>query len=286
MLATVFVPSLSNFGNQLTRNVGKMNDRGVDFNVNGTVIRNKNFSWDIGFNFAYNQFKITNLSVSQDSLAKVASNIAVGGISGGTGNTIQVLSVGYSPYSFHVFQQVYGSNGKPIEGLYVDQDRNGTITQPNDLIFYKTPYAPFTFGFTTGINYKKWSLNTVLRANVGNYVYNNVASGRAVVRNVLNPTNFLSNAPSSILNTYFNNNQYFSSYYMENASFLKMDNIGIAYDVGYLSKNAYHLNLSLNCQNVFTITKYTGSDPEIYGGIDNVIYPRPIIFTLGASLTF
>ncbi|HVX26683.1 MAG TPA: SusC/RagA family TonB-linked outer membrane protein [Parafilimonas sp.] len=286
LLASVFVPALTNFGNKLTRNVGNMTDKGVDFNINGTVIRNKNFSWDVGFNFAYNEFKITNLSVSQDSLAKAASNIAVGGIAGGTGNTIQVLSVGYNPYTFYVLQQVLGSNGKPIEGLYVDQDRNGTITQPNDLILYKSPYAPFTFGFTTAINYKKWSLNTVLRASVGNYVYNNVASNTAVVRNVLNPVGFLQNAPSSLLNTYFYNNQFFSSYYVENASFLKMDNLGIAYDAGYLSKHSYHLNLSLNCQNVFTVTKYSGSDPEIYGGIDNVIYPRPRVFTLGASITF
>ncbi len=286
LLASVYVPALTNFGNRLTRNVGNMTDEGVDFNINGTVISNKNFSWDVGFNVAYNQFKITNLSVTQDSLAKAASDIAVGGIAGGTGNTIQILSVGYSPYTFYVLQQIYGKNGKPIEGLYVDQDRNGTITQPNDLIKYKSPYAPFTFGFTTSFSYKKWSLTTVLRASVGNYVYNNVASNLAVLRNVLNPTNFLGNAPSSILNTYFQNSQYFSSYFVENASFLKMDNLGLTYDVGYLSKHSYNLRISANCQNVFTVTKYTGSDPEIYGGIDNVIYPRPRIFTLGANLNF
>ncbi|MEP6683809.1 MAG: SusC/RagA family TonB-linked outer membrane protein [Parafilimonas sp.] len=286
LLASVYVPALTNFGNKLTRNVGNMTDKGVDFNINASVIRNKDFSWDVGFNFAYNEFKITNLSVIQDSLAKAASDIAVGGIQGGTGNTIQVLSVGYSPYTFYVLQQINGTNGKPIEGLYVDQDRNGTITQPNDLIRYKSPNAPFTFGFTTSVSYKKWSLNTVLRASVGNYVYNNVASNLAVTRNVLNPTNFLANAPSSVTNTYFNNNQYFSSYFVENGSFLKMDNLGAVYDVGYLSKHSYNLRVSLNCQNVFTVTKYSGSDPELNGGIDNVIYPRPRVFTLGANLTF
>jgi len=284
LLATVFVPTLTNFGNQLTRNVGNMTDEGVELSLNALAIKTKKFSWDIGFNVAYNKFTITNLTVSQDSLAKLV-NYAVGGISGGTGNTIQAQSVGYSPYSFYVLQQIYTTNGKPIEGAYVDQNRDGIINQ-SDLVHYKSPFAPLTFGFTTSFTYEKWSLSTVLRANVGNYMYNNVASNQAVLRNVLNPVGFLQNSPSSILNTNFYNNQFFSSYYVENASFLKMDNLGISYNVGPLSKNTYNLRLSLNCQNVFVVTKYTGSDPEIYGGIDNVLYPRPRTFTLGANLSF
>jgi TonB-dependent starch-binding outer membrane protein SusC len=284
LLATVYVPDLTNFGNQLTRNVGNMTDEGVDFNINVGAIKTQNVSWDISFNASYNKFTITNLSVSQDSLAKVNSGLAVGGISGGTGNTIQEHSVGYSPFSFYVLQQVYNTDGKPIEGLYVDQNRDGIING-SDFIHYKSPFAPFTFGFSTSLTYKKWSISTVLRASVGNYMYNNAASNLAVIRNVLNPVGFLQNAPSSILNTGFYNNQFFSSYYVENASFLKMDNLGLSYNAGYLGKEKYHLSLSLNCQNVFTVTKYTGSDPEIYGGIDNVLYPRPRIFTLGANLT-
>ena len=284
LLATVFIPTLTNFGNQVTRNVGNMTDEGVDFVINATPIVNKNFTWDIGFNVAYNKFNITNLTVSKDSLAKFV-NYNVGSISGGTGNTIQVQSVNYNPNTFYVLQQVYGKDGKPIEGAYVDQNRDGIIN-PSDLIHYKSPFAPFSFGFTTSLSYQKWTLSTVLRASVGNYMYNNVASNNAVVRNILNPSGFLQNAPSSVLNTNFYNNQFFSSYYVENASFLKMDNLGLSYNVGYLSKQSYNLRLSLNCQNVFTVTKYTGSDPEIYGGIDNVLYPRPRTITLGANLSF
>ncbi len=284
LLALVFVPALTDFGNQVYRNVGNMTDQGVDFNINATVIKTRDLTWDLGFNVAYNKFTLTNLTVSQDSLAKLV-NYNVGGISGGTGNTIQVHSIGYSPYSFYVLQQIYNTKGQPIEGLYVDQNRDGIINT-NDLIHYKSPFAPFTFGFSTSVGYKRWSLSTVLRASVGNYMYNNAASNLAVLRNVLNPVGFLQNAPSSLLNTNFYNNQFFSSYYVENASFLKMDNLGIAYNFGYLSRNAYNLRVSLNCQNVFTVTKYSGSDPEIYGGIDNVLYPRPRIITLGANLTF
>lgn len=284
LLASVYVPTLTNFGNLLTRNVGNMTDEGVDFNINATLVRSKNLRWDIGFNASYNKFTITNLTVSQDSLAKLV-NDPVGGISGGTGNTIQTLSIGYSPNAFYVLQQVYDAKGKPIEGLYVDQNRDGIINQ-QDLVQYKSPFAPFTFGFTTSLAYKRWSFSTVLRASVGNYMYNNVASNLAVTRNVLNPVGFLQNAPSSILNTNFANNQFFSSYYVENASYLKMDNIGITYSFGKLSNRISNLNLSLNCQNVFTVTKYTGLDPEIFSGIDNTIYPRPRIFTLGANVNF
>jgi len=285
LLATVYVPEFTNFGNQVTRNVGNMTDEGVDFNISAVAVKTKNVTWNIGFNVAYNKFNITNLSVSQDSLAKATSSLAVGGISGGTGNTIQEHSVGYTPFSFYVLQQVYGTNGKPIEGAYVDQNRDGKI-DGNDFIHYKSPFAPLTYGFTTSVTFKKWTISTVLRAEVGNYMYNNAASNLAVTRSVLNPTGYLQNAPSAVLATGFYNNQYFSSYYVENASFLKMDNLGIAYNAGYLSKNSYNLRLSLNCQNVFTVTKYTGSDPEIYGGIDNVLYPRPRIITLGANLGF
>jgi len=286
LLATVFIPTLTNFGNQVTRNVGNMTDQGIDFVINAVPIKTKDLTWDLGFNIAYNKFNITNLTVSQDSLAQYV-NYNVGSISGGTGNTIQVQSVGYTPNSFYVLQQVYDKNGKPIEGAYVDQNRDGSITADSrDLVRYKSPFAPVTMGFTTSLTYKKWTISTVLRASIGNYMYNNIASNNAVVRNVLNPSGFLQNAPSSVLNTNFYNNQYFSSYYVENASFMKMDNLGVAYNVGKLSKKSYNLRLSLNFQNVFTITKYSGSDPEIYGGIDNVLYPRAKTLTLGANLSF
>jgi iron complex outermembrane receptor protein len=285
LLGTVFIPAGTNFGNQVTRNVGNMTDEGVDFNINATPIQTRNLVWNVGFNMAYNKFTITNLTVSQDSLAQLV-NTTVGPNVGGTGNQVQVFSVGYQPYAFYVLQQVYGKDGKPVEGLYVDQNRDGVVDS-KDLIHYKSPFAPFTFGFNTSVTLNKWTFSTVLRANVGNYMYNNVASGRAVLRNVLNPSNFISNAPQSLTSTNFQYNQYFSSYYVEHASFLRMDNVGVGYTVGQIAgARGTNLRLSLNCQNVFVITKYTGSDPEIYGGIDNTFYPRPRTFTLGANLGF
>lgn len=284
LLATVFVPALSNYGNQVTRNVGNMTDKGIDFDINATVIKTPKITWDVAFNAAYNKFTITNLTVSQDSLASLV-NMSVGGIQGGTGNTIQVQSVGYTPNTFYVYQQIYNSEGQPIEGAYVDQNRDGLINQ-EDFIHYKSPFAPVTMGFSTSFTYNKWTISTVLRASIGNYVYNNVASNLAVYRNILNPTNYLQNAPTSVLKTNFYNNQFFSSYYIENASFLRMDNLGISYNAGNIFRNTCKLSVSANCQNVFVTTKYTGIDPEIYGGIDQTIYPRPRIFSLGANLSF
>ena len=135
----------------------------------------------------------------------------------------------------------------------------------------------------------------VFRSNIGNYLYNNVQSDIGVTRNILNPLMFIQNAPVDGLKTGFVNNQYQSDYYIENASFLKMDNIGISYNVGKVINNKVGLILGANCQNVFVITKYTGVDPEVYlnrdndvnrVGIDNVIYPRARTFSISANLNF
>ncbi len=177
----------------------------------------------------------------------------------------------------------------PIEGLYVDRNRDGIISSPPsspDAYHYKTPFAPVIMGFSTSVSYLKWSLSTVLRANIGNYVYNNVAANLAVQRSILNPNNFISNTLTTYSNTNFINNQYFSDYYVENASFLKMDNLRLNYNLGNIINSKVRLNVSASIQNVFVITKYSGIDPEIYGGIDNNIYPTPRTYTLGVNLGF
>ena len=282
LLANVSIPSGSNFSNKETINIGSMTDKGIDFNINLIPVRNKDWDWEIGFNASYNQFKITNLTLVPEP--NFIGN-ATGGISGGTGNNVQIDAVGSAPNTFYLYQQVYDSKGNPIEGLNVDQNRDGIIN-PDDLVKNKSPYPIWTLGFSNSVNYQKWALNFVVRANIGNYMYNNTASGLAVTRSILNPNSFLENAPSSVLKSSFANNQYFSNYYLENASFLRMDNIGLSYDYGSISKKKdYNLKITLNCQNVFVITKYTGVDPEIYNGIDNSFYPRPRTFTLGLNLS-
>jgi TonB-dependent starch-binding outer membrane protein SusC len=283
LLNNIYIPVGSNFTNKATVNIGTMTDQGVEFSINANVIRTKNFSWDLNYNISYNQNKVTKLTNEDNNPSFVGDQ--VGAIGGGTGNTIQVQTVGSPAYSFLVLQQIYGKSGKPIEGLYNDLNRDGAISYPSDAYRYKSPFAPVTMGFSSTFNYMKWSFSLVARANIGNYVYNNINGGQGSKYILHNPLQFLSNATTDVLYTNFVNPQYFSDYFVQNASFLKLDNIGVGYNVGKIGN---HLALRLNayCQNVFVITKYNGVDPEVYGGIDNNLYPRPRNYTIGASLNF
>jgi len=279
---SVFIPVGSNFTNEMTINVGTMNDKGAELNVNATPIQGRHFSWTLNYNFTYNHNKITKLA--NNSIPGFLGD-QVGGISGGTGNTIQIQTVGYAANSFFVLQQVYNKNGTPLEGAYVDQNRDGTISSTTDGYRYKSPFPPVAMGFSSTFTYDKWSLTIVARSNIGNYVYNNDAASNGDLQYIMNTLGFIGNAQSSVNKTHFYSPQYFSDYYVENASFLKLDNLGLAYNVGKINSHA-SLKISGYCQNVFVITHYSGIDPEVYSGIDNNVYPRPRNFTLGASLNF
>ena len=281
LLSVVPVALGTNFSNQLLTNVGNIESKGVEVTLNATVLKSKKFEWDLGFNFTYVNPEITNLLLNADPTFK---GNPTGGISGGTGNTIQIHSVGYSPSSFYVRKQIYDAAGKPIEGLYEDLNRDGIINE-NDLYRYKSPNAPVFMGFNSSFIIGKWNAGFVSRINLGNYNYSNFNSSNGVQRQIFNPLGWLGNASTDYLNTGFVNNQYFSDYYVQNASFFKMDNINIGYDAGEVFKGA-RLRITANVQNVFTITKYTGLDPEVGGGIDNRIYPRPRIYALGVNVDF
>ncbi|AYD48834.1 SusC/RagA family TonB-linked outer membrane protein [Arachidicoccus soli] len=286
LLINALLPVGTNFTNQLIGNVGEMVSKGVELNLSLIPIQTTDAQWTINFNAAYNNSKITKLTQNPDSSFK---GIPVGGISGATGQTIQEEYVGQEPNSFLVYKQVYNSQGKPIEGAYADLNGDGAINPIDDQYFYHSPYPKWTLGFSTNFTYKKWSFSTVLRANIGNYVYNNVASNMGVARNMA-INNYLANASTDILNTNFigsNSYDMQSDYYVQNASFLKMDNIGISYNLGKIfHSDRTNLTISGNVQNVFIVTKYTGLDPEIYSGIDNQLYPNPRVYTLGLNLNF
>ncbi len=281
LLSTVPVPSGANFTNRLFTNVGNIESKGFEITLNLVPVRSKDFEWEIGANFTYVNPKITNLLVNPDPNF---TGVEVGGISGGTGNTIQRHVVGQRPASFYVYKQVYDKTNKPIEGLYEDRNRDGIINE-KDLYIYNNPEARYFIGASSNVTIKKFNAGFVLRANIGNYMYNNFASDRGVLRNFINPLGFLANGSTDFLNTGFKNNQYFSDYYVQNASFLRMDNINVGYDAGEVAKNV-RLRITGNIQNVFVFTKYKGLDPEISGGIDNTIYPRPRTFVLGLNLDF
>jgi len=292
LVQSVFVPMGSNYSNTLpSANVGDMTSKGLEINLNFIPVQTKHVEWDINFNAAYNKNVITKLTGSD------TTTILVGGIAGGTSSTIQALKVGAAPFSYYVLQQVYDQNGKPIEGAYVDRNGDGIVNDA-DKYLYHSPFPAWTFGFSTSVRVDRWTFGTVLRANVGQYAYNNKASTMGVVGN-LAINQYLANANTSVLKTGFLTEQLYSDYYVENASFLKMDNISVSYNIGSLDKaKKTNLTVSANVQNVFTITKYTGITPDLsYNttgsttgypsyGIDNQIYPVPRTYTLGINFNF
>ncbi|WP_232373061.1 SusC/RagA family TonB-linked outer membrane protein [Pinibacter aurantiacus] len=275
LLNKIPVPAGSNFGSELLTNVGNVENKGVELTIGATPVKTKDFSWDVNFNVAYNDIKITNLTASKDS--SFAGNLY--------GNGVQINSVGYSPGAFYVWRQLYSKEGKPVEGVYEDKNGDNVINQ-SDYYRYKTPFPKWIMGFTTNFNYRKWTLSTTLRANIGNYMYNNVAAGLGLQKNIINPLGYLGNSTTDVLYTGFVDGQTHSDYYVQNASFLKMDNLGVSYKIGRVFNNRMNMTVRANCQNVFTVTKYTGLDPEISGGYDNNLYPRPRTYILGINLQF
>ena len=283
LLSRVTVPAGGATSNEMDRNIGTLRNIGLEFAISARPIVTRDFTWTVDYNVAWNKNEITKLNNSSDPNAV----INVGGIAGGTGNTVQAHKVGFPAYSFYLFEQVYDENGLPIEGEYVDQDKNGQITDADRVIRYqKDPKV--TMSLSNTFSYKNWDLGFTLRANIGNYVYNNVLAQR----NVLNRT-YSNNTTSNLVDTdfYFTGestigNLYQSDYYLRNASFLRCDNITLGYTWENLFKNTLRLRLFGAVQNPFVITKYNGLDPEVFGGIDNDVYPRPTTYSLGLVATF
>jgi TonB-dependent starch-binding outer membrane protein SusC len=204
------------------------------------------------------------------------------------GSTIQIHTVGLPKSSFYVYKQVYDENGKPIENLFEDLNRDGLINV-NDLYRYKAPDPDVFLGASSNVSWKNWNAGFVMRANLGNYMYNNRFSNTGVKRNIIDPLGFLANGSRNLLETNFtgNGDKYLlSDYYIENASFLRMDNINLSYNAGTIISKNTNLRIGANIQNVFTITNYKGLDPEVSGGIDNNFYPRPRNFVINIGLDF
>lgn len=285
LLNEINQPAGTNFSNRIVANVGSMENKGVEFTLNLQPIKNARLTWDVSFNATYNENRITRLTISDDPNYAGAR---FGGISGGTGNTIMIHSVGYNRGAFFVYKQVYDKTGKPIDNLFADRNRDGIINE-KDLYQFKGVDPRMFFGFSTNLSSGKWNAGLVARANVGNYMYNNVASSTGTTRNILNPIGYINNGSRDVLVSGFSgngSNYYLSDYYIQNASFLRVDNINLGYNIGSVMRNKANLRISANVQNALVITKYTGIDPEINGGIDNNFYPRPRTFVLGLNLDF
>ena len=285
LIAPVNVSAGAGFSNIIVTNVGSMTNRGIEFAINAQIVRNSSVTWDVALNATYNVNKVTKLTFVNDPNS---TGLTTGGVSGGTGTTVERFYVGQPRGVFYVYQQVYGTDGKPLDNVYVDRNKDGIIND-KDLYLYKQPDPKYLFGFSSNVTYKSFNLAVVMRANLGNYAYNNVFSNTGVRNNILNPLQYLNNGSTNVLESGLigaNDKNVLSDYYVQNASFLKMDNASLGYNFGKILDGKAQLSLSGNVQNVFTITKYKGVDPEISGGIDNNIYPRPRTYVLGLNLKF
>jgi TonB-dependent starch-binding outer membrane protein SusC len=279
LLNKVTIPSGSNFSNTLLTNVGSLENKGVEVTLNLIPVSTKDISLNLGFNFTYNENKITKLLFTDDP---EYVGVLIG--EGSTGQN-QVHRVGYAASSFFVNQQVYSADGNPIEGLYVDfAGKGGIVNGDNENKYiYHNPAPDYQLGFSFRFSYKNLDLSGSARSNIGNYVYNQVASGSSYDQ--MQQIGYWKNMPKYLNETNFVKRQFTSDYFVENASFLKLDNISAGYNFpDIVDKMNLRVNFAVN--NVFTVTKYSGIDPEVEGGIDNNFYPRPRTFTLGLSLTY
>lgn len=277
LLNTISAAAGTNFINLITANVGKMKNKGVEANVNAIAIQSKDFTWEVGYNITWNDSKITKLTTT--------FNPDYQGIDAGTNQKHQV---GEMPGTFYLYQQVYDENGKPIQNAFVDRNNDRQITEADRYLTHKSPMAKVYMGFSSQFSYKKWDLGFNLRANFGNYVYNGVASGNSTSNNyggkgfITNLYNGFQDTGFTLLNT---SEQMASDYFLENASFLKMDNLTLGYSFQNLFAAKLSGRISASVQNVFTISKYSGLDPEC-GAIDSNIWPRPRTYTIGLNLNF
>ena len=280
LLASVPTAAGTNFSKTILTNVGNVDSKGIEVSLNATPIQTKDWEWNLSYNFTWQNMKVKNLSLTKGGSQ---TNVKVGPSI--DAYQFQVLSEGYEPYMFYVYHQLYDSKtGKPIEGAYADLNNDGEINE-SDLYRYHSPAPKYIMGLSTSLRYKQLTLGMSFRANIDNYVYNGMGMSTGAFETVSYNNSQLNNLNTSFLKTGFKTRQYLSDYYVENASFLKLDNLSLSYTVGKINKWA-SLTVSAMVQNVFTITGYSGTDPEVPNGMDNSFYPRPRTYSVSLGLQF
>ena len=280
LLASVPTAAGTNFSKTILTNVGNVDSKGIEVSLNATPIQTKDWEWNLSYNFTWQDMKVKNLSLTKGGSQ---TNVKVGPSI--DAYQFQVLSEGYEPYMFYVYHQLYDSKtGKPIEGAYADLNNDGEINE-SDLYRYHSPAPKYIMVLSTSLRYKQLTLGMSFRANIDNYVYNGMGMSTGAFETVSYNNSQLNNLNTSFLKTGFKTRQYLSDYYVENASFLKLDNLSLSYNVGKINKWA-SLTVSAMVQNVFTITGYSGTDPEVPNGMDNSFYPRPRTYSVSLGLQF
>lgn len=279
LLNTINVISGTNYSSVLTTNIGEMDNEGVEFSINAVPVQTKDFKWDLGFNYTWSTSKITKLNTFDSE-----SNFVQTGSISGTGKYVQVFMVGKRPYTFYLAKQAYDENGKPMEGMYVQPD--GSISSTETRYATNKSALPKSYiGFNTSLTYKNWYLGINAHGSFGAYVYNYVRADQ-YLQSVYSDQGGFSNILPSTRDLGFETQQLYSDYFLESADFFRLDNITLGYTFKKLWNSDSSLRLAFAVQNVFTITGYSGVDPELSDGIDRDVYPRPRTFSLSANLNF
>ena len=287
LLSEIEIAGGTNFGDKLLKNIGSLENYGVELAFNVKPIVTKDFVWDVTYNVGWNHNEITELEAGLQDWVWTGDKV-----SRGNNTKIQVNKVGQPINSFYVFQQVYDKNGKPIEGLYVDRDGNGTIDE-DDRYCYKSPAPDVIMGLTTKFIYKNWDFSAAFHASIGNYVYYDFLNEKAVLAD-LSKDNVFRNTTAEAVDLGFwgktTKATNTSDYFVRNASYVKCTNMTLGYSFPALIKAGAEKICSgrifFTVQNPFIISKYKGIDPEVSSGIDSNPYPRPISFQLGLNLNF
>ena len=279
LLNTINVSSGTNYSSVLTTNIGRMENEGVEFAINAVPVRTKDFEWTVGFNYTWNDSKITKLN-----MIDTGQNFVQTGSISGTGKYVQVFMVGERPYTFYLCKQAYDENGKPIEGKYVQPDGSVSSTETR-YATGKSALPTSYLGFNTRFSYKNWDLSLSGHGSFGNYVYNYVAADQ-YVQSVYSDQGSFSNILRSTRDNGFQQQQLYSDMWLEDGSFFRFDNVTLGYTFDRLWNSSSRLRLTFSVSNIATITGYSGLDPELTDGLDREVYPRPRTYTLGVNLTF
>ncbi len=286
LLNNVLTPMGSNFGNSVMTNVGSIRNKGIEFALNGIPVQTEDWSLQIGFNGTFQDTKFTKLNNTDDENYM----IQVGGISRGTGSKLSVHKVGYAPYTFMPYQQLYDAEGHAIQNAFVDRDNDGLITEA-DRYMSKSPAPKFFYGLNLKLSYKNWDFGFNGHGSAGNWVFNDFASAHSTSFLDINAGN-LPNQALTVKKTGFHAQsvaqQFYSDMFLENASFFRLDDINMGYTFSNIGRWGTDIRLALGVQNVFVITGYSGIDPEVVSveGIDNAMWPRPRTYSLRLNINF
>ena len=284
LLNGTFLPLGSNFAVQMTQNIGSMENQGIEFSINVIPVQTNDLSVDLGLNFTMNRRQITQLTLNDDD--PNFHGVLQGGI--GEGFYVQMHAVGHTPNTFFLHQHLFGPGGHPINdgvllNMFADLNGDGAIND-DDRRLYRSPDPLAFLGFNARVHWRDWSLATSLRSNIGHYIFNNVHAQNANYLQMWGG-GFTRNAPVNILQTGFRGRHMLSDFFLENATFLRMDYVSLSYNFGRIF-DIGNLSASFTVQNVFVLTGYSGIDPEIAGGIDGNTYPFPRTFSLGLRFNF